>query len=111
MRLQLKVKGFGSVNATVQQSAALPPNGVTRNTFRNAAVNLAPIAAMGENISGYWSSNQLKNGFYVDWKFYGGEADARNTEFQTTVITESVPELPFYLRGLVKVPNLMHSYT
>jgi hypothetical protein len=76
MRLQLKVKGFRSINATVQQSATLPPNGVTRNTFRNAAVNLASIAAMGEIVSGYWSSNQMKNVFYVDCKFCGSEADA-----------------------------------
>lgn len=41
----------------------MPPGGNTKNIPANTPVNLAPIAALIGPVSGFWGSNQLKNGF------------------------------------------------
>jgi hypothetical protein len=52
---------------------------------------------MVENINGNWSSNQLKNGFTLTGNSTVAKQMPGNMGLQIAVITESVPDLPFYL--------------
>jgi Carboxypeptidase regulatory-like domain len=71
----------------------LPPNGNTRLIPVNTPVNLAPIAALVGNVSGYWPSNRLKNGYTLTGNLTVEQQLPGDMALQTTFVTNHALDL------------------
>jgi hypothetical protein len=78
---------------TSTNGTPMPPNGNTRLIPGNTPVNLAPIAALVGDISGYWPSNKLKNGYTLTGNFTIEQQLPGDVALQATFITNTALDL------------------
>jgi hypothetical protein len=71
----------------------LPPDGNTKLIPANTPVNLAPLAALIGPLSGYWVSNQLKNGYTLSGNLTVEERLPADMALQVSYVTSNAMNL------------------